>query len=285
MSSGRRRAMWLRSVVITGFCGILCVANGCAVTSGCGGCGEDGCGEVCGPADFACGGVNPHDLPPLTGHLPGCGCDAVGVPGCAAPAAAGCGCNGLVTADVTCAAPGDCAACPTCAAPFASTAAIPYQQNMAPNLAPAATAAPVPSPSPLPPAMAPQSVYPPPLQGVPVQNYSSGIPLGVPAPSTPAASAPAASAPAASDSPAAGAQPSAVPQPDDFDPEEGFGSDARYYQPRAIRPVNAVPMGNGYYIQQQGAQVPVRRGQRLPVRRVQQTSGQRDEGLKTFYLD
>ncbi len=75
--------------------------------------------------------------------------------------------------------------------------------------------------------------------------------------------------------------PGNVPAPNnggEFDPE-GFG---RYYRPRAVRPVNAVPMGNGYYIQQQGAQVPMQRVQQVPVRPVQQIANQ---GLQTFYLD
>jgi hypothetical protein len=61
--------------------------------------------------------------------------------------------------------------------------------------------------------------------------------------------------------------------------------DARYYrQPRTIRPVNAVPMGNGYYIQQQSAQIPMHpvQGRRVPMRNVKQMSG---DDLPVFHLD
>lgn len=251
--------MWYRCLVLTGFCGILMVTNGCAITTSCGsGCGEC-CGEAgCSPADFAGGG--PIGLSPVPGHQPACGCDApceVVVPDCAAPAfgaacgcsvpsgpdctcSGNCGCGGIVV-DSTCAAP---AGCPTCSAPG-------YHQQ-APPLAPAPGVQPV----------HPQSAYPP--AGTP---YMQGLPLGVPTPTEsapagdPAETAPAATAPIGDD-PGSGGEPNFEPPTN----STGF-----YRRPRVIRPVNAVPMGGGYYIQQQSGQVPMQRVQRqVPMRPVRQ---------------
>lgn len=279
--------MWRRAFVATSLLALLSLANGCAVTSNCGGgCGESGC------TDFACG-ANPA-LPALSGHMDGCGCGGgMMTPGCAAPADMSCGCgNG-------CACPGggggkgllgsllgggapNCAApaapcCPTCAAPmYTDTYAAPPATAMAPPaLAPAPAPVLAPAPVMAAPAMTPQPVYPPPVA---VDQIPLAAPVPVPAP---AAAAPVSPAPAASQPDAGGTDNGAGSAPnaddDDFDPS--FGAGANYYQPRTVRPVNAVPMRNGYYIQPMSGQQPGR----VPMRRVQQAGG--GSKLPTFYLD
>lgn len=289
--------MWRRAFLGLSFLGLLSFANGCAVTSTCGG----GCGEGCG--EFA--GGQPI-LPPITGHISGCGCGGAGVgtPGCAAPANIACGCGGACACptggggglagrgplarlfgaaqgaahgggQVFAAplAPG----CPTCAAPVYSgiTYAPPVTAIAPPALAPALAppiAAPVLTPAPA--IVAPQSVFSPPVV--------DSIPLGVPVPAPVAAPAPSTPAPAPAGSEPSGTEPDAVPTPGDTD-DPGFESEfgaggASYYQPRAVRPVNAIPMRNGgYYIQPTSAQQ-----RQIPMRRVQQSSAQ---GLPVFHLD
>ncbi len=300
--------MWYRALVVTGFCGIMMVTNGCAVTSSCGG----GCGE-CG-GGFPTGGFSgghsagPLGLPPVSGHLDGCGCGVqhAAISGCAAPGI-GCGCNGaggpacscggncgcgggqyVVSGGPTCAAPAGCSTCPTCTAPLYGGVPLAAAPLAPPPVAPALAPAPAPAPVINAQPIAPQNVYPPPVNAVPTQPYS--VPLGVPSPvqSAPAAAAPAATSPPSS-APAEAEPGKAgdVPIPDGFeDPDAMFDNpDARYYrQPRTIRPVNAVPMGNGYYIQQQSGQIPMHpvRGRQVPMRRVKQMSG---DDLPVFHLD
>ena len=301
--------MWRRAFLGLSFLGLLSFANGCAVTSSYGG---GGCGTGCG--DFACGGASA--LPPVSGHMPGCGLapSMIG-PGCAAPANIACGCGtgcacaggvgggGAVTgrgplarlfgavgsahsalAVPNCAAPVG-VSCPTCAAPMYSYMGYAPHATVAapPALAPAAPVVPAPAPAltPAPAAVVPQMIYPPPVDSVPLSvpapAPAAAAPVPVPTPST-AATAPSAPAGGAAD------PGESAPMPDSTDPG-GFGDDdfgaggASYYQPRAVRPVNAVPMRNGGYNIQQ---MSVRQQRGIPMRRVQQATGQ---NLPVFHLD